>query len=48
MHPFTEIFVSVFFVFGIYCAACEIWKLSKNIFGYFKKKRTIDKEKKKD
>ena len=47
MNLLLEIFFSVFFIFGLYCAAIETWKLIKNIYGYYKTKRRIDKEKKK-
>ncbi len=47
MELFLEIFVSVFFLFGLYCAAVEIYKLAVRIYRALKKRREIDKKRKK-
>lgn len=47
MELFLEIFVSVFFVFGLYCAAVEIWKIIKSLYRYYKSARRIDNGRKK-
>ena len=47
MNSFLEIFVSVFFLFGLYCAAIEIYKFAIGIYRVYKRRRTIDKKRKK-
>jgi len=47
MALFLEIFVSVFFLFGLYCAALEIWRMTKKVLRYFKRRNAIDKEREK-
>ena len=47
MDIFLEIFASVFFLFGLYCAAIEFYKLARQLFRYYKRRRTIDKKEKK-
>ena len=48
MNTFIEIFISIFFVYGLYCAAFELFDLAKRIYRYYKRKAEIDKERKKD
>ncbi len=48
MGTFIEIFISIFFLFGLYCAALECCRLGRRIFIYLKAKHKIDKERKKD
>lgn len=43
MDTFSQIFISVFFVFGLYCAAIESARLIIKIYRYYKKRR-IDKK----
>lgn len=47
MDTFLQIFVSVFFLFGLYCAIVEFYKLLIKIYRYRKTKRIIDKDEKK-
>jgi len=44
MKTFLEIFVSVFFIFGLYSAVLEAWILAKRIYRSIKAKRRIDKK----
>jgi len=47
MEAFLEIFFSVFFLFGLYCAALEVFALFKRIYRSLIARRRIDKEEKK-
>ena len=47
MDTFLQIFMSVFFLFGLYCATIEAYRLSVKIYRYFKWRRGIDKEREK-
>ena len=47
MNSFLGIFISVFFLFGLYCAALEIYKFAIGIYRAYKRRRAIDKERKK-
>ena len=46
MDTFLHIFVSVFFVFGLYCAAIEFWTMTLKIYRFYRRRR-IDKKHKK-
>ena len=48
MNTFIEIFISIFFVYGLYCAAYETFNLARRIYRYYRCKHKIDKEEKKD
>ncbi len=49
METFIEIFISIFFVYGLYNATYEIFNLVRRIYRYFYyRKHKIDKEEKKD
>lgn len=43
MNSVFAIFISVFFIFGIYSAAAELYCLSRRIYKKFKSRRIIDK-----
>lgn len=47
MNSYLEIFISVFFLFGLYSAAIEIYKFAIGIYRVYKRRRTIDKKRKK-
>lgn len=48
-ETFIGVFISVFFIFGMYCAACELGRLFLRVLRAVRKKKSkIDTKDKKD